>query len=114
MTNGGDVAASGCYVLARRITSGVVMPLRCGSVCCFLSLMICASASAATTQQIREAIQKGKDYLYSVQKDGNWEIEEKIHGQKTGQTAVVLYALLAAGESPNDPRLASAIDYLKK
>src|SRR5687768_15696592 len=83
--------------------------------CLVAILLAVASPSlAATTQQIREAIQKGKDYLYSIQKDGNWEIEEKVHGQKTGQTAVVLYALLAAGESPNDPRLASAIDYLKK
>ena len=74
-----------------------------------VSLLASTFASAATSQQIRDAIGKGKEYLYSIQKNGNWEIEEKIHGQKTGQTAVVLYALLAGGENANDPRLAPAI-----
>src|SRR4051812_6093668 len=97
---------------------GVVMPLRCGSAlrCCLLLLMACASASsAATTPEIRNAIDKGKAYLYSVQKNGNWEIAEHVPSkQTTGQTALVVYALLASGESPNDARLAPAIEYLKK
>ncbi|MEA2708024.1 MAG: hypothetical protein QOF78_625, partial [Phycisphaerales bacterium] len=72
---------------------------RTSAVCsCLLLSMICASASAATTAQIRDAIDKGKEFLYSVQKDGNWEIYEKLRNQPTGQTAVVLYALLASGE----------------
>ena len=92
------------------------MPRARSSFVCFCVVlsMTCASASAATTQQIRDAIAKGKEYLYSVQKDGNWEIEEKHHNQPTGQTAMVLYALLASGESANEARLAPAIDYLKK
>ena len=86
-----------------------------GLLCCVALLLSCASARGATTAEIRKAIDKGKAYLYSVQKDGKWELSEKPPArQNTGETALVLYALLASGESPNEPRLAQAIEFLKK
>jgi hypothetical protein len=73
-------------------------------------------ASAATTQQVQQAVDKAKAYLYAQQlKDHTWEYAFDGHGvQKSGQTALAVYALLAAGESAQDPRLAPAIEYLRK
>src|SRR3989440_12157209 len=86
--------------------------------CAFVIVLVaCAfAASAATTKQVDDAIAKAKTWLYKQQlPDGTWEIPFEEHGdQKTGQTALVLYALLSAGESHQDPRLAKAIEYLKK
>jgi hypothetical protein len=69
-------------------------------------------------------VKKAVDWLYSKQKDGNWEekpaadASAKLHqsegGQWGGTTALVTYALLAAGESPQHDKLAPAIDWLKK
>ncbi len=79
---------------------------------------------AATPAQVDAALTKGKEYLYSQQKNGNWETvaqpdpaetaQSDKNGQFTGRTALALYALLAAGESPQDPRIAQAIDFLRK
>ncbi len=79
-----------------------------------------------TPEQIDEAIKKGVAYIYSQQKaGGHWETSETRVGtahdwQKTqgdafgGFTSLATYALLAAGESPQDKRVASAISFLKK
>ena len=88
------------------------------AACAFaFAIIACAfAAHAATTKQVDDAIAKAKSWLYKQQlPDGTWEIPFEEHGdQKTGQTALVLYALLSAGESCQDPRLAKAIEYLKK
>jgi hypothetical protein len=70
-------------------------------------------ASAFTTQEVDQAIQKGKDFLYGEQKKGNWESGNTDARQITAYTAMAVYALLAAGEKPDDPRLAPAIKYLE-
>ncbi|MEO6436627.1 MAG: DUF4159 domain-containing protein [Tepidisphaeraceae bacterium] len=79
-------------------------------------LAVASSAHAATSQQVSAAIEKSKTWLYAQQsKDHTWEQDFASHGeQKTGQTALAVYALLSAGESHQDPRLAPAIEYLKK
>jgi len=91
-------------------------------------IAIGAPARAADSKAVSEALEKAKAYLYKVQKAGTWEevvvqpddktmIAEKQSvkgGQWTGQTALAVYALLAAGEKHTDPRLAPAIDFLKK
>jgi hypothetical protein len=71
---------------------------------------------AATPAAVREAIEKSRNWLYAQQHDdGTWENEFDGHGdQRTGQTALAVYALLAGGESHQDPRIAKAIAYLKK
>ena len=83
-----------------------------------------AMSYGATPAQVDAALIKGKEFLYSQQKNGNWETvaqpdpaetgQSVKNGQFTGRTALALYALLAAGESPQDPRIAQAIDFLRK
>ena len=88
-------------------------------------LLACATrVSGATSDQVEQALAKAKKYVYSQHKHGNWEKsvkpEEKsddklVNSQWGGQTAIAAYALLASGENPNtEPRLAEAIDFLKK
>jgi len=81
-------------------------------------------ARAATPAQVEAALIAGKAYLYSVQKNGTWELVDKPdpketgqspeNGQFTGRTAIAVYALLASGESAQDPRIAGAVDFLRK
>ena len=82
-----------------------------------------AGASAA---EVEAAISKAKRWLYSQQKDGNWELQQNSPkqpypdnnksdgGQWGGRTAIAVYALLDAGESARDEKLAPAIEFLKK
>jgi len=90
-------------------------------------------ARGATPEQVEAAIVKAKNYLYAAQKNGTWDvvprpaakgaaaaqagpIDDNAHvgGQWGGLTAVSTYALLAAGEKHNDPRLQPAIAFLKE
>ena len=75
------------------------------------------SAGAATPQEIDNAIEKGKKYLYSQQHDNNWEgaweAFEGIGGAASAQggtTALVTWALLETGEKRTDPRITRAVD----
>ena len=79
-------------------------------------IAISAISRAATPAQIRSAIEKAKSNLYDIQlKDHTWEFDHASHGdQKTGQTALAVYAANVLGESRQDPRLIPAIEYLKK
>src|SRR5258706_12318883 len=94
----------------RRIRCAVVLALT------FTSAFLVTSSSAATQDQIRRTIERSKTFLYAQQlKDHTWELDYPSHGdQKTGQTALAVYALLSSGESRQDPRLIPAIEYLKK
>src|SRR3954452_12977139 len=86
----------------------VLLPLNC------CSGMRCA-AHAASLDSIERAVVNGKEWLYKQQTGDNWEVEIDKHGdQKTGHTALVVYALLLSGEPHQDPRILKAIDYLKK
>lgn len=86
--------------------------------------MLCARpALAATPEEIDAAIKKGVGYLYSRQNDrGHWEKKDTNpggtsgadEGQWGGRTALVTYALLAAGEKPLDPRIVKATDFLRE
>ncbi len=83
---------------------------------------------AATPEQIDRAIDKARDYLYSIQKDGHWEIVPEFHPTPAkpgnnnlvtesdwgGLTAMATHALLAAGEDSTNPKLKPAIDLLLK
>jgi hypothetical protein len=89
------------------------------SVVVFVALLLVGLAPsfsmAADPREIDVAIFKAKKYLYEQQNGGIWEREFDKHGdQKTGQTALVVHALLSAGESYKDDRLQQAIEYLKK
>ena len=73
-----------------------------------------------TPQNIEKAIARAKQYLYDEQKNGTWEItttpdesdeSQDVGGaQYGGRTALAVYALLAAGESPQSEKLKPAID----
>src|SRR5687768_3925816 len=75
---------------------------------------------AATHAEVGKSIERAKAFPYSQHKNGNWETavageDASIHGdQTTGFTALCTYALLAAGENPQDERIVAAVDYLKK
>lgn len=84
-----------------------------------------AVAGQASTANVGAAIEKAKTYLYSVQSpDGTWEKNPTRNpkandqsaegGQFSGHTALIVYALLSAGDRPTDDRLARAIEFLKK
>jgi hypothetical protein len=90
----------------------------CGIACAIGTTV----AQAATPEQVDSAIKRGVEYLYSRQRNGNWESSARREsneshavtgGQWGGRTALVTYALLASGENPNDPRLKPAIDFLR-
>jgi hypothetical protein len=87
---------------------------------------------AATPDQIDQAISKAKAYIYQQQQpDGSWELvpaaepsppasailaikQSPRAGQWSGRTALVVYALLTAGENPTSERLAKGVAFLKK
>ncbi|HEY8667285.1 MAG TPA: DUF4159 domain-containing protein, partial [Tepidisphaeraceae bacterium] len=91
---------------------GGVMLATCAAV-----LVVPAPARGATPEEVEAAIAGGKKFLYSRQKDGNWEdittwkVTDHHYG---GLTAIATYALLAAGESAQDARLVAAIKFLKE
>jgi hypothetical protein len=72
---------------------------------------------------VEQAIRKAVAYLYKTQKGDNWEVVPRRMGdtgykvdetQWGGLTAMATYALLAAGESPQNPQVARAIAFLDK
>jgi len=69
-----------------------------------------------SNEAVNEAIRGGIEYLWSTQrKDGSWRQLNVWQGQydyKVGPTALVAYALMESGISPQDERLAKAMDYL--
>ncbi len=73
---------------------------------------------AATPDEVQNAIDNSVQFLYSKQKHGNWEVKSTkfyspARNQPGGVTVTAIYALLSAGESPENPKLAQAIDYLR-
>jgi len=71
-------------------------------------------------QSVEQAIQKGVEYLWSLQRDdGNWDGHgitplNPEAGYPVGPTALVAYALLESGASPQDPRMERALKWLAK
>ncbi|MCL2646992.1 MAG: DUF4159 domain-containing protein [Phycisphaerales bacterium] len=83
------------------------------------------AAYAAAPKDIDATIAKAVNYLYSQQKNGNWEIAPQPkpgfqnfitnkldEGNWGGLTGLAVNALLAAGENPHSPKLKPAIDFL--
>src|SRR4051812_4539991 len=97
----------------------------CGAAVLAATFVGITPARAATPEQVEATLQKAKDFLYSKQNaDGNWEEVQQadpkgshydVKGKQWGGlTSVVTYALLASGESAQEPRLKKAVDFLKK
>src|SRR5256885_5709709 len=73
------------------------------------------TSSAASVEQVEKAIRAGVDHLYAIQAGDNWDNNWNQDNNNTGgRTALVVYSLLAAGESPQNPKLKSGIDFLLK
>ncbi len=74
-------------------------------------------AHAISDAEVKAGIQKLVKQLYSTQNaNGHWEPggfneRKKVEG---GLTALITYALLTAGESYQNPKIAKALNYLKK
>jgi hypothetical protein len=82
-----------------------------------------APTRAATPAEVEDALGRARKFLYSKQRNGNWEKsktrEKSGDGQDVtgsqfgGLTGLAVLALLSAGENPQDERLAPAIEFLK-
>src|SRR4051812_31710102 len=95
----------------------------------FAAIVACAcivpSVRGATPRQVDTSIKRGVEWLYEQQNDkGNWETtpgpgadfkkeqSKPESGQWGGVSAMATYALLDAGESPKDERIAKAVQFL--
>lgn len=86
-----------------------------------LMLLISGFASSATHAQdrvlnvdpeaARQCIKRAANFIFSQMSDDHWRERESHQG---GVTALCTLALLNAGESPDDPRLAKALRYLER
>lgn len=92
--------------LHRKISVLLAMGLMCA--------IFAHRAPAASPSEVDRAIKALVEKLYADQQNGNWEGPATGHtaGQVGGRTALATYALLAAGESHQDPRVRQAINYL--
>jgi hypothetical protein len=77
-------------------------------------------SQAASSKEIDAAIQKAIPFLYWTGREGNWEASRKqwefesLPDQAGSLTATCLYALLLAGESPENPKIRAPVQYLLK
>lgn len=70
-----------------------------------------APARALTEEEVNKTTERLQTYLYSLQQpDGSWEPTKDA--QVGGLTALVTLALLVSGDSPQNPKIAKAIDYM--
>jgi hypothetical protein len=87
-----------------------------------------------TAERVEQAIERGKAYVLTQQhqKSGSWDIASPAReprpnaqgfinvadiensSQWGGTTALATYALLATGESPREPHIAAAVEFLKQ
>lgn len=69
-------------------------------------------------EAVEKAIEQAVAYIFSKQKpDGSWPTYNKpgaTHYYPTGPTALCVYALLEAGVSAQDPRIAKALAFMEK
>jgi len=82
-----------------------------------------SAVRAATPAEVEAAIQRGIRAVYAAQRGGIWDTAaprpaggfgmNRIGLQWGGETALATYALLAAGESRQDAKLAKPIEFLK-
>jgi hypothetical protein len=121
--NSAVTRASSLWV--RRSTFGWTSTVNLATfICCLLCFT--PLTRAATPEQVDAALEKAKAFLYSQQRNGLWEstthkpsdaaaaaAPSSVNGgQWGGPTALAVYALLASGESPTDPRLVGPINFL--
>ena len=72
-----------------------------------------AMPAGPSEQEIREAVTRGVNYLYSQHRPSGVFPSAVSQLYPGGGEALVAYALLQAGESPNEPRVKKTIEYLR-
>jgi len=90
------------------------------AVVAFFAAISSSPAAAQTDAEVAAAIDRMRGWLYAQQDpatgsfdDPRWSELKNQPYHATGETALITYALLLAGDSHQDPRIAKAIDYLK-
>ncbi|MGA2501402.1 MAG: DUF4159 domain-containing protein [Tepidisphaeraceae bacterium] len=89
---------------------------------CLLVVAATCAVAAPPEQQVESAIDRGVKWLLEQNKTGSWEEVATPSGadyepngrQWGGRTGLATYALLAAGQSDQEPRVKQAIEFLKK
>jgi hypothetical protein len=90
------------------------------AVSCLLSItapgVAQSSKDAFTDDDMARAIEEGVDFLWRQrQDDGSWgDYQVDKHTYRTGLTALVMYALLETGVSPQEERMAKSLEWLSK
>ena len=91
------------------------------ALCLGLALIAALAGTAAAQYQpgpefgntVQQAITSTQDFLWSTQQpDGSWPSFEGHENVKGGQTALVTYALMESGVSPQDERIQRALNFL--
>lgn len=74
------------------------------------------AASALTDEKVQEVIDRMVAKFYETQNaDGSWERDYiNSHDPAGGETAIVVYALMQAGQSHQSPQLQKAIQWLRQ
>ena len=89
--------------------------LRFASVACLVALLAASAAPASaeiTAEKVRDAIDRGVEYLKREQRDdGSWP---EIVGYPGGITSICTLALLNSGVPPQDKHVQDALNYLRK
>ena len=100
---------------------------RAAAVNLILLALLAQRVFAAAPDKIDLSIHNAKIFLYSKQKDGNWEAQPTAPtdaevkkspssinvGQWGEQTALITFALLAGGDGPQDDKLIAPIKFLQ-
>src|SRR5258708_26400991 len=78
-----------------------------------LSFASVPARGGVTREEVERAIREGVRFLKSQQRgDGSWsEVDEDA---RTGTTSLVTLALLTAGEAPDSPAVARALEFLRR
>ena len=82
------------------------------SLAAVLGLTSVARAQEWDHQAVDEAIKRAKTYLWGTWANGQFPGNGGHAGNEAGPTALVLYALLASGESPTDARVKATLEWL--
>ena len=95
------------------------MNLKSLSLLGLLAFVAPLEAQDPTPQQVRDAIQKGIQYLKSIQdpNTGSWERHNanfQLGDYSGGVTALATLALLESGVEPSDDKLSKALAYLER
>lgn len=85
-----------------------------GSISLITLATVLAAPPQVTHEQVSNAVSRLKSYFYRNQdaKNGHWEADFAGTVHAGGETALAVLSLLVAGDSPQNPPLAKAIDWL--